>query len=66
MQVFILDKALGHKLDQNWPHIKKKLSDKILPNFELESIFLTLCLKTKEKIQVKSPKGYILRNVFHL
>jgi len=41
MQVFILDKALGHKLDQNWPHIKKNISDKILSNFELESIFLT-------------------------
>jgi len=41
MQVFILDKALGHKLDQNWPHIKKNITDKILSNFELESIFLT-------------------------
>ncbi len=41
MQVFILDKALGHKLDQNWPHIKKNISDKRLPNFKLESIFFT-------------------------
>jgi hypothetical protein len=41
MPVFILDKALGHNLDQIWPHIKKNISDKILPNFELESILFT-------------------------
>jgi hypothetical protein len=28
MLVFVLDKALGHKLDQNWPHIKKTLVTK--------------------------------------
>ncbi len=61
-----LIKPLVTTLIRFGPTSKKTLVTKYCQIFSWNLSFLLLCLKTKEKIKVKSSKGYILRNVFHL
>ncbi len=57
MQVFMLDNALGHKLDHNWAHTTNKLVLKYCQILTWYPSFWLLCTKPKAKIRWNHQKA---------
>ncbi len=57
MQVFMLENALGHKLDHNWAQTTNKFVLNFCQILTWNLSFLLLWIKIKAKIKVESPKG---------